>query len=140
MDTWTRQAGFPVVSVTRNGTKLILSQRRFLADPDTEYSPNSSPYKYKWEIPITYITSNNETIHKLWFTKDQDLGIYHDTMNTKVNTNKFIYVLVTIDIPDVEWIKINYRQVGYYMVNYSESEWSIFSNLLEHNINVSIDL
>jgi len=29
MDTWTCQAGFPVVSAVRNGTKLTLKQRRF---------------------------------------------------------------------------------------------------------------
>lgn len=74
MDTWTRQAGFPMVSVTRNGTKLTLSQHRFLADPNAEYSLDSSPYKYKWEIPITYITSENNTVHKLWLNKDQDSG------------------------------------------------------------------
>jgi len=77
MDTWTRQAGFPVVFVTRNGTRLTLSQHRFLADPDAEYLPESSPYKYKWEIPITYVTSNNNTVHTLWFTKDQDSSMYH---------------------------------------------------------------
>lgn len=76
MDTWTRQAGFPVVSVKRNGNKLTLSQKRFLADPNAEYSPDSSPYKYKWEIPITYITSDNNTASKLWLTKDQDSRKY----------------------------------------------------------------
>lgn len=79
MDTWTRQAGFPVVLVERNGTKMTLKQRRFLADPNTEYSLDSSPYKYKWEIPITYITSNNDSVHKVWFTKDQDSGTFITT-------------------------------------------------------------
>lgn len=139
MDTWTRQAGFPVVLVERNGTKLTLRQRRFLADPDTECSPDSSPYKYKWEIPITFVTSKSKTVHKHWFTKDQDTGTGNDFFNTKVNTNRcHLNLLVTLDVPDTEWIKLNYRQVGYYMVNYSESEWSTFSNLLEHNTNVSV--
>lgn len=87
MDTWTRQAGFPVVSVKRNGTKLTLTQRRFLADPDTEYSLDSSPYKYKWEIPITFVTSKNKTVHKIWFSKDQNSGMDNDLFNTKINTN-----------------------------------------------------
>lgn len=76
MDTWTRQAGFPVVSATRNGTKLTLKQKRFLVDPKAKYSPESSPYNYKWEIPITYITSDNNVVHKLWLTKDQESGKY----------------------------------------------------------------
>lgn len=53
------------------------------------------------------------------------------------NIYKFIYLIVTIDIPNVEWLKLNYRQIGYYMVNYSENDWSLFSNLLESDIDVS---
>ncbi|XP_050428008.1 glutamyl aminopeptidase-like isoform X3 [Adelges cooleyi] len=115
MDTWTRQAGFPVVSVVRNGTKLSLTQQRFLADPNAEYSSDVSLYKYKWEIPITYITSNDKIVHKVWLTKDQ-------------NT-------INIDISNAEWIKFNHRQVGYYMVNYSENDWALLSHLLKNNIN-----
>jgi len=70
MDTWTRQAGFPLVSAIRNGTKLTLKQQRFLSDPNTKSSNGSSLYDYKWEIPITYINSNNNIIHKFWLTKD----------------------------------------------------------------------
>lgn len=81
MDTWTRQAGFPVVSAIRNGTKLTLKQNRFLVDPKAEYLPESSPYRYKWEIPLTYITSDNNTVHKLWLTKDQDLGNILNSLN-----------------------------------------------------------
>ncbi|XP_025417554.1 glutamyl aminopeptidase-like isoform X2 [Sipha flava] len=114
MDTWTCQAGFPVVTLTRNGSELTMKQQRFLANPNAEYLSESSPYNYKWEIPITYITSNNKTVNKLWFSKDQ---------------NK-----ITVDIPNAEWIKLNYRQTGYYIVNYSESDWSLLSSLLKNDI------
>ncbi|KAL4150039.1 hypothetical protein QTP88_003885 [Uroleucon formosanum] len=114
MDTWTRQAGFPVVSAIRNGTKLTLKQQRFLSNSNTDSLPDSSPYNYKWEIPITYTTSNNNTVHKFWLTKDEDS--------------------ITIDIPDAEWIKLNHRQVGYYIINYSESDWCLLNNLLEKNV------
>lgn len=92
MDTWTRQAGFPVISAIRDGTKLKLSQHRFLADPNAQYSPDSSPYKYKWEIPITYTTSNNNTVNKLWLTKDQDSGkyLYYSLLNIYIINNVFI--------------------------------------------------
>jgi len=52
--------------------------------------------------------------------------------------NNCVYLKVTIDIPKAEWIKLNYRQVGYYMVNYSENDWSLLGSLLENNIHVSI--
>ncbi|VVC33657.1 ERAP1-like C-terminal domain,Aminopeptidase N-type,Peptidase M1, membrane alanine aminopeptidase, N- [Cinara cedri] len=116
MDTWTRQTGFPVVSATRDGTKLTLKQHRFLTDPNAIYSVDSSPFKYKWEIPLTYITSENSAIaHKIWLCSNQDS--------------------VTIDRTNIEWIKINYRQIGYYIVNYSNDDWCLLSNLLKKNIN-----
>ncbi|XP_026815475.1 glutamyl aminopeptidase-like [Rhopalosiphum maidis] len=114
MDTWTRQAGFPVVSAMRNGTKLTLKQQRFLSNPNVNSSTNSSLYNYKWEIPITYTTSKNNTVHKFWLSKDVDS--------------------ITIDIPDAEWIKLNHRQVGYYIINYSENDWYLLNKLLEKNV------
>lgn len=40
----------------------------------------------------------------------------------------------------MKWIKLNHRQIGYYMVNYSENDWSLLSNLLENNPDVSITI
>lgn len=51
-----------------------------------------------------------------------------------------MFIKVTIDIPNVKWIKLNYKQIGYYMVNYSENDWSLLSSLLQNNINVSIQI
>ncbi len=47
MDSWTRQMGFPVVSLVTDleNKKLRFKQKRFLPDPDTEYDPASSPYR-----------------------------------------------------------------------------------------------
>ena len=38
MDTWTKQEGYPVVHMSFSGSKLTLSQRRFLAVPPDPYS------------------------------------------------------------------------------------------------------
>jgi len=59
-------------------------------------------------------------------------------LNISIDINKNIYLKVTIDIPDAEWIKLNHRQVGYYIINYSESDWGLLNNLLEKNFDVSI--
>lgn len=44
MDTWTRQEGFPVINVKRSENTFILSQKRFLADPDAKFNPSNSDY------------------------------------------------------------------------------------------------
>jgi len=45
MDTWTRQMGFPVVTVHHvTGSEYLLNQTRFLINPDDQYDPVDSPY------------------------------------------------------------------------------------------------
>jgi aminopeptidase N len=47
MDTWTLQMGFPVVNVTvDNNGDIILTQERFLADPNANQSNTKFSSKY----------------------------------------------------------------------------------------------
>ncbi|GLG95614.1 Aminopeptidase N, partial [Gryllus bimaculatus] len=116
MDTWTRQKGFPVLTVIIDDAgNRVLTQQRFLADPDADTSNDVSPYGYRWEVPITYTTSETSEIQSTW--------LHSEDSNVKVNTSD-----------NVEWIKFNHRQVGYYRVNYTELEWQTFSSLLQGNV------
>lgn len=84
MDTWTRQMGFPLVTVKReNATTGIFSatQTRFLL---TEKVPNititrssSSPFKYKWYIPLSYYTdrTNYKSVDILWMNMTNSKSI-----------------------------------------------------------------
>ena len=42
MDTWTKQMGYPVLNVTRNGDDVIVTQQHFLIDKDAK--PKKSPF------------------------------------------------------------------------------------------------
>jgi len=112
MDTWTRQMGYPVVTATRgsNGT-LTLGQTRFLSDPDAT-ATDSSPYGYRWDIPITYITSRSKAVQRTWLHSDE--------------------LSVSLDVPqDVTWVKLNCHQKGYYRVNYDKENWEKLIELLK---------
>ncbi|XP_021693431.1 glutamyl aminopeptidase isoform X3 [Aedes aegypti] len=117
MDTFTKQKGFPVITVARSGNQFRLRQSRFLADPnatDTE----ESEFGYKWYVPLTYITSEDSTtVKRAWMLRGDDQ--------------------VSIDAPSGSdsWIKLNHNQVGYYRVNYPENVWQQFSELLSKDIN-----
>lgn len=113
MDTWTKQMGFPVVNVKKSGNKYILTQKRFLADPDVQYNASDSEYGYKWTIPITYITNKTSEPTLVWFDKEAS--------NLVIEPNE------TID-----WIKFNADEVGYYRVNYEPTEWETLNNLLRY--------
>nr|XP_012217531.1 PREDICTED: glutamyl aminopeptidase-like [Linepithema humile]XP_012217532.1 PREDICTED: glutamyl aminopeptidase-like [Linepithema humile] len=122
MDTWTRQEGYPVISVNKSedNSTYILTQKRFLADPDSKSDPSKSNYGYKWTIPITYITNKVEYPTLVWFDKDASELVVEVDANTK-------------------WIKFNVDQVGYYRVNYSPQEWTNFTELLRsHHTRLSV--
>lgn len=44
MNTWTRQKGFPVINVRKYENSFILTQKRFLADPEAKSDPSESDY------------------------------------------------------------------------------------------------
>ncbi|XP_058459466.1 glutamyl aminopeptidase-like isoform X2 [Malaya genurostris] len=117
MDTFTKQKGFPVVTVVQTGTQFRLTQSRFLADLEANET-EISEFGYKWYIPITYITSGNpEQVNRKWFP----------------NTVDHVDI---VDVPEgTSWIKLNHNQVGYYRVNYADSVWNQFSKALVDDVN-----
>ena len=71
MGTWTRQKGFPVIVVDKSNYGYILKQERFLTSANT--SDVASPYDYKWEVPISYLTSDNpQIIQRKWLHLDDN--------------------------------------------------------------------
>ena len=79
MDTWTRQMGFPVLQLERqlDGSRYRIRQQRFLLNPDEEEGnaiipaaegnaiaadETPSPFGYKWDVPVTWISSGNQVI------------------------------------------------------------------------------
>lgn len=43
MDTWTKQMGYPLLTVTKVGSEYKITQSRFLLDPNA-VSPNDSEF------------------------------------------------------------------------------------------------
>ncbi|XP_014289059.1 aminopeptidase A isoform X2 [Halyomorpha halys] len=116
IDTWTHQMGFPVITIDHCvGEKLTVSQSRFLLSKHFVYDADTSPYKYKWDVPLRYISSDDPTdVKSTWLMKDQ-----HS---------------VILDVPsNVKWVKLNWHQVGFYRTNYPLNLWEVFSNQLVRN-------
>uniref|UniRef100_A0A182QN30 glutamyl aminopeptidase n=1 Tax=Anopheles farauti TaxID=69004 RepID=A0A182QN30_9DIPT len=121
MDTFTKQKGLPVVTVTENALQYVLRQERFLADKDANET-EESPFGYRWYIPLTYVTSTDSTgaaggPQRLYFPNTQSQ--------------------LVIEKPQgASWIKLNYRQIGYYRVNYPVEMWNQFGEELRTNVNM----
>lgn len=117
MDTWTLQMGYPVLNVKRGDEpkSFIVSQSRFLIDPDAVY-PNDSKFNYKWFVPITFKTDTATKNEVTWLADTaQDVTL-------KINA-------------DDKWLKINNNQVGYYRVNYDETTWQALIEALKSKSN-----
>lgn len=116
LNTWTTQAGYPVVTVERQADKkkLIISQQRFLLKTK-EHNDTSL-----WEIPLNY-ASPLESDHN--FTSTQHLFIMPR------NQKSFEVVLRNA----TDWIIFNVQQTGYYRVNYDNETWKNIAVALQQN-------
>lgn len=103
MDTWTLQAGFPIVTVTRknDSNDIVITQHRFTM-PGSNVNDSSL-----WFIPINYESQTRRTQDKMpthWLPKTKSLVIKNAVH------------------PD-HWMYVNIQRIGYYRVNYDYNSW-----------------
>ncbi|XP_020857062.1 LOW QUALITY PROTEIN: glutamyl aminopeptidase [Phascolarctos cinereus] len=110
MDTWTRQMGYPVLTVENN---RHLVQSRFLLDPKADPSQPSSDFGYKWNIPIKWSEGD---INNVFYNVSDTEGI---TLESNSSGNTFP--------------KINPDHIGFYRVNYEVSTWNTIATQLLSN-------
>ena len=102
MDTWTRQAGFPVLSLSMNKGVVNLRQDRFLLRNQKSMATNTT-----WWIPITWTTEKNPNFNstqpKYW------LGGKNGKLEINSGTD--------------QWVIFNIQEAGFYRVNYDKNSW-----------------
>ena len=65
--------GYPVINVEKIKDQLFrLTQTRFLADPSKVGQGKPSPYGYKWDVFVTYRTSDNSNLTESKWMTTQD--------------------------------------------------------------------
>lgn len=112
MNSWTKQAGYPLVNVTRycDKNEIVFKQKLY---------SNSEPYaktlSQLWVIPITFTTLSEPVDHwkttpRAWLTSDS-LNI-----NFKLKCSDPLYV--------------NIMGIGYYRVNYDRNNWKLLGRSL----------
>lgn len=103
MDTWTVQSGYPVVTVSRTGSDVTISQHKY-ALPEINVED-----KTRWFIPITFETKAQRTqnsIPTLWLSNSENITILNMVEPT-------------------DWMYVNINRSGYYRVNYDYNSWII---------------
>ncbi|KAG7153834.1 Aminopeptidase N-like 2 [Homarus americanus] len=112
MDSWTLQAGYPVISVMRNDTTATLTQEWFYLGEINKTSGNQPG----WWVPISYTTQNNpnfqQTNPKFWMAQDRK-------------------PLEISGLPNLtHWVIVNVQVSGYYRVNYDSITWQLLTGQL----------
>ncbi|XP_047138133.2 puromycin-sensitive aminopeptidase isoform X1 [Hydra vulgaris] len=97
MSTWTKQMGFPVLTVTCEqiqSTRIIqITQKKFTADGSQD------PAKQLWAVPINISTSKRNEIRTLM--NDPDMVLFLDNVSPG------------------DWVKLNPGMTGFYRTSYS---------------------
>lgn len=112
MSLWTKQKGYPLIILKEE----ILKDKKIIKMKQIEYKDNGKFGKSKWIIPITYFTSKNSKEIKFMMEKEE--------------------MSIEVDL-DVEWIKLNTNQTGFYRVQYPKSYYtnSLFEAVKNHQLN-----
>ncbi|GAB6019205.1 hypothetical protein CHUAL_000819 [Chamberlinius hualienensis] len=119
MDSWTRQEGYPVITVHQNQNSWNITQDRFLFSLNKSGINNvsRSPFNFTWDVPLTYVHPANDSLQIHWLHRE------------KQNIFKS-------DFAGPYPLKFNVNNTGFYRVNYEASIWHQFSDQLLKNYNV----
>ncbi|KAJ4789146.1 Aminopeptidase M1 [Rhynchospora pubera] len=92
MSSWTKQQGYPVVSVKKSDGKLELNQTQFLSSGATGSG--------QWIVPVTFCCGSYDAQKKFLL----------EDVHSKVDLTGL----------NGSWIKLNTNQTGFYRVNYDD--------------------
>ncbi|XP_044131914.1 LOW QUALITY PROTEIN: leucyl-cystinyl aminopeptidase [Bufo gargarizans] len=113
MKTWTRQAGYPLVTVERKGKEVFVSQERFLRTVNSSNATGNS--STLWNVPLSYT-----------FGPCEGAACFSAFLLSQ-KQGKFV-------LPsEPSWLKFNVKMAGYYIVDYGQDGWDALINQLRKN-------
>uniref|UniRef100_A0A674F1T0 Leucyl/cystinyl aminopeptidase n=1 Tax=Salmo trutta TaxID=8032 RepID=A0A674F1T0_SALTR len=112
MRTWTLQKGFPLVTVSRKGGEVTLTQEHFLLSTD-----NTTHTSSLWHIPVTYVNDSCSSAPSC----RQMFTLKNKTATLKVSES-------------VKWLKLNYMNTGFYIVHYGDEGWAALIDALKTDV------
>lgn len=119
--TWELQAGYPIINVRYDvpTQSFYITQEKYLSATE-EPIPNDPA---SWYIPLSFTTAVNRNFENTIFT---DYFI----------NNQAFKAIPTTNIPEFDgsqWYIFNIQQIGYYRVNYEQSNWQEIIKILNSN-------
>ncbi|XP_077994129.1 aminopeptidase N-like [Glandiceps talaboti] len=118
MDPWLRQAGYPIVTLTRRGNKVHADQYIFLQYKKDKPDDKHPHMGYKWHVPVLYTYEGEhdfDTGHLEWM----HMGPAEFQLPS--------------DVKQEHWLLANINQRGFYRVNYDMENWEKLAEQLKTN-------
>ncbi|DAZ94646.1 TPA: hypothetical protein N0F65_010733 [Lagenidium giganteum] len=116
--TWTQKMGYPLISlVKRENGSYAITQERFFADKTMKGDDASL-----WDVPLTLVTSDQPATVKrigIWAGKSSS----PEGTQTPLLADEAVNAQLIVPSDANGWIKLNYDQAGYYLVNYPSEMW-----------------
>jgi len=126
MNTWVKQLGYPLVTVSRESdNQLTVSQAHFLIDRNLSGMLPHSEFNYRWKVPFTYtfgLAPNWNRPASFWMSPDATSETLPVAVPASGSPNS-----------SYDWILGNVGQFGYYRVNYDLDNWIRLLNQLKTN-------
>ncbi|KAL4094675.1 hypothetical protein PRIC1_010333 [Phytophthora ramorum] len=120
-DTWTKQVGFPLVTVKQEADgKCVLVQERFFSDASLNSGDNTL-----WDVPLAFCTSDDpKTIKRIGIWDAKTASLKNSTeLTTPLAAGDEINKQIQVPAEPKGWIKLNPNQASFYLVNYSPALW-----------------
>ncbi|XP_077988189.1 aminopeptidase N-like [Glandiceps talaboti] len=122
MDTFTLQAGYPVVTLTRDGNSIHAEQEHFLQYAYDEQNDKYDDLGYQWYIPLTWTDETEQQ-----YTSDCAQNVHCNFM--WMNKGPADFTITTGDTK--QWFIVNINQNMYYRVNYDNENWELLAETLK---------
>merc|ERR1711962_408781 len=110
MDTWTLQTGYPLISASRSGSSVTLTQARFLISPGAAADNESF-----WWVPVSHCSPGGD-----WENTAPEIWLPNSSLPTTIQLDG------DANVPLI----INVKQTGFYRVNYDEANWALIADQL----------
>ncbi|KAI3372895.1 hypothetical protein L3Q82_023352, partial [Scortum barcoo] len=142
MNSWTSQKGFPLVTVSRKGDQVTLTQEHFLLTSDnaTRTSRRVTLPRSHTHTQITETHRNTNCVFALFSLWNIPVTYVNDNCSLAAECRQ-VFTLKskseTLKVPEsVKWLKLNYRNTGYYIVHYGDEGWAALVDALTNNVDV----
>ncbi|KAI9911339.1 hypothetical protein PsorP6_009486 [Peronosclerospora sorghi] len=117
--TWTRQTGFPMVTLREDGQ---LVQERCWADPRLKEATVDA-LGVVWAIPLTFVSSENPHVIERVGILPHKASRDDAALGSAIATTLCVPAQRDGEEKQKWWIKLNANQTGFYLVNYSVEGW-----------------